>query len=104
MAKENSTQWSQATPDEVEAIAHGISKSTRPEVARIACLIHLHRSMTQRYERETGTSLAPITHLQAECEMSWMTQQGINTQEVKDAVARLGRAQDTLNYLDSLPA
>lgn len=103
MAKENFTQGTGATQEEIAELAAGIAASTSAAVVRIACLWFMCRWATRK-QIDTGVPPDEIAHIQAECENAWLTQKGITRDAVMAAVAAMERAHDTVAYLDSLPA
>ena len=89
--------------NEVRAVAERVVSHHSEAATRIACLIHLHRHMVRKHERDTGHSLAAMTDLHCECVRAWAVQENVNIPDIRAALTGLEQAQGTLDYLDSLP-
>lgn len=90
-------------PDDTTVLARRLAGAHREDVARLACLVQLWRSLVQQRESACGVSLDPIARLQADLEVAWMRERGITSAELAAAMHGLDRARETLDYLDSLP-
>ena len=73
------------------------------ELVQLACLMHISTSHIRKMSDKHQTDLSHLIDLAERCALTYSASQGIDTDQLLNALHGIRRAQSTFEYLDSLP-